>query len=534
MNRFFPKKGKSLQGRKRHKELTVSDKQKLIMDHDTGLYSAEDLERKYNISKVTRWRILKKRKNITEIMPSGNGRKRSCLKRTTKPTLESMVMELIRKARGYDINISVTRFMIMMVAKRVKERLLAGENSTAISAKELKSLKSFEPTPTWAKRFTKRHSLISVKLHGCGNDVSLDDLKIQNQLRDIRIKIAEYPDLNTHYNVDEFGLFYNQIPDQSFILPEEDRKKARGGKRMRLKDRVTGIAASNATGSHIIPTAVIGKSANPRIFKANSVGPKSTLKNKTWSGLPLPYTSQKKAWSDSRVMKWWFNEVFRPAVEQRHGSRTKVLLLMDNCGSHTPDSLNEIFYTPHNNIEVVLLPPNTTSKLQPMDAGYIAFLKKRYKYKLLMKVMECVENWEQQRALAQSLKQGLKGLEHGHSANMLDMLNILASVQAQLTPTIVAKCWASCTPHIYPPPMHQQLLDVITSYQVTVDAQQEKPTQLLLRLSTLSIDPGPTEIDDNELVPALRTCQQVLSDPVHHEHVFSAWHDCDDKQLSLQ
>ena len=35
------------------------------------------------------------------------------------------------------------------------------------------------------------------------------------------------------------------------------------------------------------------------------------------------------------------------------------------------------------------------------------------------------------------------------------------------------------------------------------------------------------EIVDNELVPALRGCQQVLSDPVHHECVFSAWRDCD-------
>ena len=196
---------------------------------------------------------------------NGNGRKR--LRRATKPTMESMVMEVLRKARGSDINISVTRFMIMTVANRVKERLLSGENSTT-SAEELEALTHFEPTPTWAQRFTKRHGLISVKLHGSGNDVSLDDPKIQDYLRDIRIKMAVYPDLSTYYNVDEFGLFYNQIPDRTFLLPTEDKKNARCGKRTRRKNRVTGIAASNATGSHIIPTAVIGKSANPRIFKA--------------------------------------------------------------------------------------------------------------------------------------------------------------------------------------------------------------------------------------------------------------------------
>lgn len=87
----------------------------------------------------------------------------------------------------------------------LKERLLSGENSTT-STEELEALTYFEPTPTWAQRFTKRNGLISVKLHGSGNDVSLDDPKIQDHLRDIRIKMAEYPDLSTHYNVDEFGL----------------------------------------------------------------------------------------------------------------------------------------------------------------------------------------------------------------------------------------------------------------------------------------------------------------------------------------
>lgn len=52
--------------------------------------------------------------------------------------------------------------------------------------------------------------------------------------------------------------------------------------------------------------------------------------------------------------------------------------------------------------------------------------------------------------------------------------------------------------------------------------------ELLSWMRTVRKPLGPTKHVDNELVPALRACQQVLSNPVHQERVFSAWHDCDD------
>ena len=62
------------------------------------------------------------------------------------------------------------------------------------------------------------------------------------------------------YNADEFGLFYQALPDRSLPLKSE---KCVGGKHSKI--RLTGMTAANALGEKP-PMFVIGKSAKPRCF----------------------------------------------------------------------------------------------------------------------------------------------------------------------------------------------------------------------------------------------------------------------------
>ena len=63
--------------------------------------------------------------------------------------------------------------------------------------------------------------------------------------------------------------------------------------------------------------------------------------------------------------------------------RRKVVLLIDNAPGHGWDRTMSL-----DNVKVVFLPPNTTSRLQPMDAGVIANFKVKYRAMHLQRIVD--------------------------------------------------------------------------------------------------------------------------------------------------
>ena len=63
---------------------------------------------------------------------------------------------------------------------------------------------------------------------------------------------------------------------------------------------------------------------------------------------------------DSILFVEWIREVDRRFTKEEQ----KIILLVDNCSAHP--SIDNLVST-----ELIFLPPNTTSKLQPMDQGVI-------------------------------------------------------------------------------------------------------------------------------------------------------------------
>ena len=72
--------------------------------------------------------------------------------------------------------------------------------------------------------------------------------------------LSRYP-LENIFNADEFGLFYQYLPNKTFHFKND---KCSGGKHSKV--RLMGMAAGKAKGKRL-PMFVIRKSKNPRCFK---------------------------------------------------------------------------------------------------------------------------------------------------------------------------------------------------------------------------------------------------------------------------
>ena len=132
------------------------------------------------------------------------------------------------------------------------------------------------------------------------------------------------------------------------------------------KLRLTGLAASNAVGEKL-PMFGIGKSANPRCFKH--------IKS-----LPCKYRSQKKSWMNSEIFTNWVKHLDRTMIAEGR----KIALIVDNCPAHPHVEGLEA-------VKLVFLPPNTTSKLQPMDQGVIRALKAKYRSAIVKMYITYIE-----------------------------------------------------------------------------------------------------------------------------------------------
>ena len=82
------------------------------------------------------------------------------------------------------------------------------------------------------------------------------------------------------------------------------------------------------------------------------------------------YYSNAKTWMDLLIMSDILTKLNRKFAREKRN----VLLFLDNVSSHSPDLVGKF-----SNIKVVFLPNNTTSRLQPSDAGIIKNFKVHYR-----------------------------------------------------------------------------------------------------------------------------------------------------------
>lgn len=123
-------------------------------------------------------------------------------------------------------------------------------------------------------------------------------------------------------------------------------EKCAGGKHS--KERLSVLLCAFADGKFEKPL-VIGKAENPRCFK--NIDRERFV---TWR-------NNKNAWMTAKIIEEWLLQL----NGRMRAQKRKILLFMDNASSHPDMKLS--------NVKVQFFPPNTTSRLQPMDQQIFFF-----------------------------------------------------------------------------------------------------------------------------------------------------------------
>ncbi|XP_060771695.1 tigger transposable element-derived protein 4-like [Neoarius graeffei] len=311
-----------------------------------------ELAAKFDIKKQTLSDILRKKVEIVSIIenPDKVAKDAGGVKRVQKVSYKDVDVALLvwfrQKAALLDIRIDTE--MLRLKAEYFARQL--GHEDTTISG-------------GWIDRFKRRWGI--GKVLKCGEAGSVDQNVVTDwqtgKLADI-LKRYKAEDI---YNTNETGLFYMMLPENALGFIGET---VHGGKQK--KTRITLLVAANMDGSDKLLMFIISKSQKPRAFKG-------------CRQIPLEYTANKKAWMTSRLFEEWLKKLDSRMVR---GNRT-ICMIVDNCPAHPDVDLQ--------NIELVFLPPNTTSVTQLMDGGIIKNLKFYYRRILATRRLEAAEKDEQ-------------------------------------------------------------------------------------------------------------------------------------------
>lgn len=199
------------------------------------------------------------------------------------------------------------------------------------------------------------------------------------------------------FNVDETALFYKCMPDKTLTFKNE---KCNGGKHS--KERLTLLLAVNMTGTDKLKPLIIGKSKKPRCF----AGVKS---------FPVDYTANKKAWMTSELFAEWLLRIDKQMKIQKR----KILLFIDNCPAHNIIPTCQA-------VKVKFLPPNTTSKSQPLDQGIIKTFKTLYRKEIVRKIISDMDD------------------EKSTVIEILQAMRIVDKTWRNVTTTTIVNCFRSC------------------------------------------------------------------------------------------
>ena len=273
----------------------------------------------------------------------------------------------------------------------------------ALTLAKFYNIENFSAGESWIRRFKLRNNIAWKKAHGekQSADIQAANDWILEKLPDL---IKNYSEDNV-YNADETGLYWRGLPDRGYFATSNNNNQPSGAKVP--KERITALVCANMSGTEKLPILAIGKFNKPRCFPRDQ------------SRLPVIYRHSKNSWMTGYIFTQWLQNWDRSL----RAKGRKILLILDNCTAHPPN-------VELTNIEMVFLPPNTTSLIQPMDQGIIKNLKGHYRAKLSSRLISELDN-DSSRQMKDVVK----------TVNLLDALYLVSEAWSDVKKETVANCF---------------------------------------------------------------------------------------------
>ena len=367
----------------KRKILTLEQKVSVLKELESGL-SCRAVSVKYGCGKTQIASIKTAKLEIMKQLECGARGEQKYLKRrkATYEEFNNLVWDWFCAARSKDLPVS---------GRLIQEK--------ALTLSVEMGHDDFTASNGWLESWQKRHNVKLAQLHGESGEVS------EQTVADWTKRLPELTsgyDQADIFNADETGLYYRALTSRSMVVAGDPRRGTKSA-----KERVTVLLGCSATGEKLKPL-VIGKAENPRCFR----GVDKAL-------LPVSYHANKKAWITATIFQTW---VERLNSRMKHKGRS-ILLFIDNCSAH-PE-----LYLSH--VKVVFLPPNTTSRLQPCDAGIIAAFKAHYRKRLLRHVLAEMDT-------------GTTATDLSKQIDLKDSIHWINCAWTAISETCIEKCFRKC------------------------------------------------------------------------------------------
>ncbi|XP_070392420.1 tigger transposable element-derived protein 6-like [Dermacentor albipictus] len=322
----------------KRKALDLATKLLILKDLSQGAKNHE-LVKKYSLSKSTISTILKEKDKIYKSAATDSATRKR-LRKATYADVEDALLKWFLDTRARNVPISGP----LMLSK----------------AKDLAFLldfPDFSPCNGWLHRFKLRHGIILKTING--ESASVSDEDINTWMSKNLARVSSYAERDV-YNADETALFYQMLHGKTHAMKGD---KCAGGKHSKV--RITVLLCTNMDGSNRCLPFVIGKSKRPRCFRTY---------------VPVRYRHNSKSWMTRELFAEWLIDFDSSMAKKGR----KVLLILDNCTAHHVQAVLSA-------VELLFLPPNVTSKAQPLDMGVIRSFKAAYRPRVVLRMLIAVD-----------------------------------------------------------------------------------------------------------------------------------------------